>query len=101
MRPTAGETAPQNRLGGKVRNQPLPHWVTSSVVTGGEVVGAVAGGVVAGGVVAGGVVAGGVVAGGVVAGGDVAGVLELDEGFGLMVLGSKQVRRRWSCLRHR
>ena len=28
-----------------------------------------------------------VVAGGVVAGGDVAGVLELDEGFGLMVLG--------------
>ncbi len=56
-------------------------------MTGGEVVGAVAGGVVAGGVVAGGVVAGGVVAGGVVAGGDVAGVLELDEGFGLMVLG--------------
>jgi len=52
-------------------------------VAGGEVVGVVVGGV--GGAV-GGVVTGGAV-GGVVAGGAVAGVLELDEGFGLIVLG--------------
>ena len=53
-------------------------------MTGGEVVGVVVGGVVTGGAV-GGVVTG--AGGGVVAGGAVAGVLELDEGFGLMVLG--------------